>query len=158
VTSEPDGLVGLLPALRYRLEGFRLQLPPLRKRTDLAALALRFVRSVRPGARISEAGLARLAAHDWPGNLHELRAIVTQAMLVCPDEVLEPRDLDALLPAIRDEPAAECCAQCAGVPWKESQCHAIRATVQRYEGNISLAARALGMSRTTIYKHLGVQD
>ncbi len=157
VTSEPDGLAGLLPALRYRLEGFRLVLPPLRNRGDLAALALRFAISVRPEARISEAALVRLAAHAWPGNLHELRAIITQAMLICPDAVLEARDLESLLPAIGGEAPAECCPQCAGVPWKESQCQTIRAMVQRHEGNVSLAARALGMSRTTIYKHLGEQ-
>ncbi|MBJ2151795.1 sigma-54-dependent Fis family transcriptional regulator [Paracoccus sp. IB05] len=155
VTSEAGGLAGLLPALRYRLEGFRLELPPLRKRADLAALALRFARSVRAEARISETALARLAAHDWPGNLHELRATVIQAMLGSTDGVLEVTDFDALLPQPAAVPVADCCSQCTGVPWKESQCQAIRTAVQRHEGNVSLAARALGMSRTTIYKHLG---
>ncbi|WP_192931216.1 sigma-54-dependent Fis family transcriptional regulator [Gemmobacter serpentinus] len=155
VTSDPDGLAGLLPALRYRLEGFRLDLPPLRQRGDLAALALRFARAVRPGARISDAAMARLGAHDWPGNLHELRASVTQAVLTCADGLLEPHDLNGLLPVQVQPVPAPCCRQCAGIPWKESQCQTIRASVQHHDGNITLAARALGMSRTTIYKHLG---
>lgn len=156
-TSAPSALSGLLPALRYRLEGFRLDLPPLRLRSDLAALAQRFARSVRPDARMTEAALARLAAHDWPGNLHELRAIVLQAMLMRPEGALEAQDFDPLLPGAPVRPVssgATCCAQCAGVPWKADQCQNIRTVVARHEGNVSRAARVLGMSRTTIYKHL----
>ena len=152
VTSDAAGLTGLTPGLRYRLEGFRLEMPPLRQRSDLAALARRFARSIRSETRLSDGALARLASYDWPGNLHELRGIMTQAMLVCSGDVLEARDFDMLLPAAR---ATDCCSQCSGVLWKESQCQTIRSTVQRHEGNVSLAARMLGMSRTTIYKHLG---
>ncbi|WP_158212572.1 sigma-54-dependent Fis family transcriptional regulator [Haematobacter missouriensis] len=155
-TSDPKGFSGLLPALRYRLEGFRLDLPPLRARADLAALAQRFARGARDGARLTDAALARLADHPWPGNLHELRAAVAQAVLMCADAVIDAAAFDGLLPRPRAQtpPAADCCAQCADVPWKAQQCQLVRATVLRLDGNVSKAARNLGMSRTTVYKHL----
>ena len=158
-TSAATALTTLLPALRYRLEGFRLDLPALRARGDFAALALRIAHSIRSEARLSEAVLARLAAYDWPGNLHELRAIITQAMLMRPEGELQVQDIDSLLPHLPVSPPEQlrdCCAQCEGVPWKERQCRSIRETVARQNGNVSQAARMLGMSRTTIYKHLVV--
>lgn len=154
-SSEPAAAQALLPALRFRLEGFRLDLPPLRLRSDLEPLALRFARAQRPGFRMTAGALARLRAHDWPGNLHELRAVMTQAALLCADGPAEMSDFDRLLPeAPQVCPPGAACGQCAPVPWKAQQCQAIRDTVARHDGNVSAAARVLGMSRTTVYKHL----
>jgi transcriptional regulator of acetoin/glycerol metabolism len=154
-TSAPEGLSGLSPAMRYRLEGFRLDLPPLRARSDLAALALRFGRAIRPDLALTQAALDRLAAHDWPGNLHELRAVISQAALTSPEGACDAGDFDGLLPeTAAPVPQGACCAQCAGVAWKAKQCREIRAVVTRLGGNVSQAARQLGMSRTTLYKHL----
>lgn len=144
----------LLPALRYRVDGLRISLPPLRERTDLAALALRFARSVRPGIEMARGVAERLAAHDWPGNLNELRALVTQAVLRRDEGDFQVSDLDGLLSAmIVSEADYGVCDQCTGVPWKEHQCGKIRRTLDRHKGNVAATARALGMSRTTVYKH-----
>ncbi len=154
-TTRAGAVSALLPALRYRLEGFRLELPPLRLRSDLEPLALRFARGVRADFRLTPAALARLRAHDWPGNLHELRAVMTQAALMRAEGAAEVADFDMLLPEpAPEEPVGEVCPQCAPVPWKARQCRTIRDTVARHAGNVSQAARALGMSRTTVYKHL----
>ena len=91
----------LLPSLRYRLDGLRIVLPPLRDRADLAALTLRFARSVRPGIGLGDGVVERLATHDWPGNVNELRTVITQAALRRDDDVLLSIDLDDLLPAVR---------------------------------------------------------
>lgn len=145
----------LLPALRYRIDGLRIALPPLRDRADLNALALRFAQSVRPGIALAEDAAACLKAHDWPGNMNELRAVVTRAALRGDGNTLRARDLEELLPALLEKEAEPGpCRQCAGVPWKEQQCRTIQRTVSRHGGNVSAAARALGMSRTTVYKHL----
>lgn len=154
VSATTGGTSGLLPALRHRLEGFRLALPPLRQRGDIGALALRFARAARPGFHLSPDALARLKSHDWPGNLHELRAVMLQAALTCTGDLCTARDFDGLLPEAAAVGAGGCCPQCAPVPWKAQQCAAIRATVARLDGNVSRAGRELGMSRTTIYKHL----
>lgn len=150
-----DAAAELLPALRYRLEGFRLELPPLRARGDLEALALRFLRTVRPDARLTPDALARLRRHNWPGNLHELRSVMAQAALMRSQGACEAADFDGLLPRTeRIVPSADACPRCAGVPWKARRCQTIRSMVAQQGGNVSRAARQLGMSRTTVYNHL----
>jgi len=145
----------LIPALRFRVEALRINLPPLRERSDIAALARRIARSVRPGIELGDGVAERLAAHDWPGNLNELRAVITQAALWRDADTLLWADLDGILPDMKAAGAASgACDQCAGVPWKEQQCCSIRHAVERHRGNVTAAARALGMSRTTVYKHM----
>ncbi|MGB1415551.1 MAG: helix-turn-helix domain-containing protein, partial [Paracoccaceae bacterium] len=46
------------------------------------------------------------------------------------------------------------CKSCVGTSWKEELCRAVQKVVAENDGNVSEAARQLGMSRTTIYKHL----
>jgi transcriptional regulator of acetoin/glycerol metabolism len=144
----------LLPALRYRIEGFSILLPPLRDRSDLDALARRFVHAQGEGFEIDPSALNLLARHDWPGNLHELRSIIAKAVIQAAGSKLHAEDFAPLLPnSYTPQHVVEACPQCAGVPWKESQCRAIRDAV-RQTGGIAQAARALGISRTTIYRHL----
>lgn len=147
----------LLPALRFRIEGFSIQLPPLRDRSDMDALARRFVRAQDDRADIDSDALYLLGRHDWPGNLHELRSVIAQAVLRASGLCLTVEDFGGLVPVAAEPLAhAAACPQCAGVPWKESQCRSIRDTV-RQSGGIAQAARTLGISRTTIYKHLLAQ-
>lgn len=152
--SEPETAGRLLPGLRYRIAGLTIELPPLRQRSDLAALARRFARRQDAELDIDPGAMDLLSRHDWPGNLHELRSVITRAAQSCEGGTVTIRDLRHFLP---DNPATEAqdlvCARCAGVPWKESQCRSIRNAV-RQTGGIAKAARRLGISRTTIYKHL----
>ncbi len=138
--------------LRFRLEGYLLILPPLRERSDFAALVLRFLAASDRKLRIRSSALARLAAYDWPGNIHELRGVLARAETRCSGDELDVDDLDGL-PDCRPtrEPV---CPACAGSAWKEQQCRAIRGLVATDGGSISKVARQLGVSRTTIYKHL----
>lgn len=144
-------LVGLL---QYRLMAGCFTLPPLRNRTDVTALAARFALASRAGATLSAEAAHLLATHDWPGNLHELRAVVEEAALRRTQGAIMAEDLTGLLPA---RPAGETfvpCPLCATVPWKADQCRNIQIMVQRHGGNVSKAALEMGMSRTTVYKHL----
>lgn len=144
----------LLPALRYRIEGFSVHLPPLRDRSDLGALARRFVRSHDASGEIDVEAIDLLGRYSWPGNLHELRSIIAQVAMRASDSRLGAKDFAPLLPETAGPvQTGESCPQCQGVPWKESQCRAIRVAV-RDAGGIAQAARNLRMSRTTIYKHL----
>lgn len=145
----------LMPALRYRIEGFSILLPPLRDRSDLDALVRRFVRTQGgEGFDIDPSALTLLARHDWPGNLHELRSIITKAVMQAAGPKLHVEDFAPFLPInYSPQQSIEACPQCSGVPWKESQCRVIRDAVRQH-GGIAQAARTLGISRTTIYKHL----
>lgn len=83
--------------LYYRLQVLEVRLPPLRDRIeDLPALADFFAGQLAPGRLVefSEAALARLAGHDWPGNLRELRNVVSFALTAAAGgRSLEPRHL-----------------------------------------------------------------
>lgn len=77
--------------LFHRLAGFELGLPPLRERcADIPALARRFLDELAAelGPRtIDPAALARLACHDWPGNVRQLRNVVRRAAVDCADHI-----------------------------------------------------------------------
>ncbi|MCG2593175.1 sigma-54 dependent transcriptional regulator [Ramlibacter sp. XY19] len=86
--------------LLYRLNVLTLHMPSLReRRTDIAQLALHFLRSAaaqwqKPVPALSAAALQKLLAHDWPGNVRELKNVVERGVLMCPGGVLGPADID----------------------------------------------------------------
>ena len=126
--------------------------PPLRQRSDLAALVLRLLVGNDRARHITPKAMDRLAAHVWPGNIHELRAVLARADLRCAGGQIDVDDLDDL-PDGDDRPLSVCPA-CTGNVWKEQQCRSVRDLVSREGGGISKAVRQLGPSCTTIYTHL----
>lgn len=129
--------------LYYRIAEYTVSLPPLRERADLPAL-LRQMWASQPGPALPPAIEAELAAYAWPGNYRQLSAVLrTLKVLAGPDGVVE-RDM---LPAdIRDQaPAAAADLQAV----TES---AIQAALAAHGGNVSRAARALGVHRSTLYR------
>ena len=86
--------------LYYRLNVLPIRLPALRERlTDIEALAETLLddiarRSGLAAKSLSADALDRLAAHDWPGNIRELRNVLEQAALMTDEVVLRPLDLD----------------------------------------------------------------
>ncbi len=138
--------------LRFRLEGYLLILPPLRERSDFTALVLRLLATQDRRLQITPSALGRLAAHDWPGNIHELRGVLERAEARCLGESIGIDDIDGL-PDSRPL-LAPVCPACEGSVWKEQQCRSIRSLVNTHGGSISKVARQLGVSRTTVYKHL----
>jgi len=134
--------------LYYRLAGFAIELPPLAARRDFAAIVRHALAAVAPGTAITDAAIDRLAARPWPGNVRELQAELRRAAAevdaACLDETM------FALPAA----AADVCPDCANHPLDAARCRRIHAAVTAAGGNISVASRSLGISRTTIYKHL----
>lgn len=144
----------LLAGLRYRLESAVITLPPLRERDDLEALARHFAREVRPDCALAPEATALLQRHDWPGNLRELRAVLVRAAARAQAATITAADVAPFLPPRRHGGVTpEACPHCAGIPWKEDRCRAIRAAVARC-GSVTGAARDLGMSRTTVHRNM----
>jgi transcriptional regulator of acetoin/glycerol metabolism len=143
--------------LYYRLAGLVLTLPPLRERSDLEMLAERILAAVSGGElRVSTAARARLRAHDWPGNIRELRHVLHRAAQFAEHGVVEAQDL--MLPDAGRRFAAG-----GGVPAPERETSgiieraerdAIEATMTALRGDINLCARQLGISRATLYRKL----
>jgi DNA-binding NtrC family response regulator len=145
--------------LFYRLNVITVTLPPLRERREdvpalaaslletLAAEAGRLVPSLAPDA------LAALTAHDWPGNVRELRNVLERALVVSAAPVLHAADL-ALDAASR--PAAP-----AGDTLEDVERRHVVDTLERLDGNVTRAARRLGIDRATLYHKIhkwGLRD
>ena len=135
--------------LLYRLNTVCAQLPPLRQRRDLAAAACSLLATLDIGATITDEALQHLAGHTWPGNFRELRSVLTRALLGRAgghqDSHLGLRDVARVLPAAAP-PGASVLQQGAS--------ELVRREYERSGGSVSQTARALGVSRTTVYRHL----
>jgi len=165
--------------LALRLSGLVLRLPPLRERTDLPALARAMLADARagdgPGAEpvLSPALLDLLARHPWPGNLRQLSSVLRTALALAAGEpVVTPAHLSGdFLESFGAASAAADAAHpntgvsatatatnkthpAAGGTLEESEARAIRAALDAAQGNVSRAARQLGISRNTIYRKL----
>ncbi len=84
--------------LYHRLSQITLTVPALRsRREDIAPLARYFLAQQDPHMRFSDAALAALARHSWPGNIRELRNVVTKAAILAQSSVIAPEDLPLAL-------------------------------------------------------------
>ena len=152
--------------LYYRLNGLTLRLPPLRERSDLPHLLERELRALAPERSICIAPdlLRALQAYRWPGNLRQLiNALRTTCALLDADEdTISWEHLpDDLLQALRHphadaEDAAPGTAPEAALSadLRTQSRQAIERTVAQCAGNLSEAARLLGISRNTLYRRL----
>jgi DNA-binding NtrC family response regulator len=138
--------------LLFRLNTIEIRLPPLRDRPeDIRALADHFL--ARHAARYRKAvagfepeALATLLAHPWPGNVRELDHTLERAVLMTQGPLIRPGDLGlrgAGGPARLDELTLE-----------EVERVLIRKALERHEGNVSQAAKSLGLSRSALYRRL----
>ena len=154
--------------LYYRLNGLTLHLPPLRARSDFAALTAHILRALgaAPHLAPSAALLARLAAYHWPGNLRQYtNALRTALALHSPEEpCLDwqhlPDDLHADLQTTTARCSAGAQAAAALTPARTGQKladmsrAAMEQALQDTQGNWSAAARQLGISRQTLYRKM----
>ncbi|HMV68910.1 MAG TPA: sigma-54 dependent transcriptional regulator, partial [Myxococcota bacterium] len=129
--------------LYYRLAVLTVRLPSLRERPDdLPKLVAAILERHHAGARIRPAALAMLRTHGWPGNVRELRNVLTRAVVLGGD----PIDVAHLQfnAWSGEEPRAE------EAPRGDDERALLLDTLARFEGNRTLAARALGIPRTSL--------
>jgi len=145
--------------LYYRISGLNLELPPLRERSDKAAMFQRiwaYHREAQQTAGLSQAVLSLFERHPWPGNLRQLSSVLQIALAMADDQPILPEhlpdDFFADLQAINtQETLTEQAALSA--PSDDDLASALQACA----GNISQLARRLGLSRNTLYKRLREQ-
>ncbi len=140
--------------LYYRLCGLRVELPPLRERSDREALIDRLVAEQDPTATLSAEARARLLAYPWPGNLRQLHSVMQTALaLRRPGGPVTLADLPDGVAAATGALASESLASATDLRTVEQR-H-IEAALTEHGGNVSRAARALGISRSTLYRRIG---
>jgi two-component system response regulator HydG len=141
--------------LFYRLSVVTIRIPPLRDRdNDALLLADRFLRFyakrfAKPCRGLTRMAKQAIAEHDWPGNVRELQNAIERAVILAPGELIDVGDLagDVARAAERGVTAAELAA--IADP-KER----IKTAIRRASGNREVAARALGVSRTTLWRRM----
>ncbi len=131
--------------LFYRLNVFTLRLPPLRdRREDVPVLAEHLLRraSIRTGKEvlsITPDAMDALMAHAWPGNVRELENVLESAVVRCHEGMVDLPDL----PPGLSGPAP------AGSPAESER---VRTALHRAAGSVTLAAKLLGVHRTTLWR------
>lgn len=139
--------------LYYRINGVRIQLPALRDRNDVMALCRFFLtRENLSHVQISEALEQLLSEYHWPGNIRQLEMVVRviAAVIEPGQKLLEVTDLpDSLLEELRAEEEAG-----SGLSIRDKEEELIRRAMAEHEGNVSAAARELGVSRATLYRKI----
>jgi transcriptional regulator of acetoin/glycerol metabolism len=131
--------------LLYRLDTVRVRLPPLRQRRDFADAALTVLRRLDARAAIADDAIDRLQAHGWPGNFRELRSVLTRALLACGGHPISAANVDHLLPTTQ---------RVAASALQQAAAETIRREYERTGHSVSQTSRNLGISRTTVYRHL----
>lgn len=141
--------------LYYRINGLRVELPPLRKRDDFDALVGHLMRAEaggRPLPALSPGAAEMLRRHHWPGNIRELQQVLRLGMAlaehgrIAPEHL--PRDLLRPAPAERDDGVAP------QTTLEHAELEAIRGALERNRRNLSATARELGIARATLYRKL----
>ncbi len=138
--------------LLFRLNTIEIHLPPLRqRREDVLALAEFFLgrhaaRYRKPLGGFEPEALAALESHSWPGNVRELDHTLERAVLMAQGPLLRAGDL-----GLR---GASGPARLEDLPLEEVERVLIRKALERHEGNVSQAAKALGLSRSALYRRL----
>jgi len=139
----------------YRIHTVDLLVAPLRKREgDISLLASHFCKIYgekyfKPHVSISDKALAKLAEYPFPGNVRELQYSIERAVIMCENDTLEPGDL-IFLPL--ESPLTE--TENKDLTLSSVEKNTILKVIEKNNGNISKAARELGITRTALYRRL----
>jgi DNA-binding NtrC family response regulator len=155
--------------LYYRIAAARLRIPPLRERPqDIAVLAHGFAaaaaaRTGKAAPEFAPALLERLQAYRWPGNVRELRNVIDAMVALAESDRLDVADLPSELTpesspgiasAMEATAASTALAPTLKAELRAAERAAILAKVEACGGNLTEAARRLGIARSTLYLRL----
>jgi len=139
--------------LLFRLNTVEIHLPPLRERRgDIAVLALHFLshyasRYGRAIRGLDPSALQSLMQYGWPGNVRELEHTLERAVLMCRSDQIQPGDLGLGLQRSQAQNLED-------LSLESVETILIRKALQRFQGNVSQAAEALGLSRGALYRRM----
>jgi two-component system, NtrC family, response regulator AtoC len=137
--------------LMFRLAGIRIEIPPLRERgDDITLLAYHFLGDIgrrygRGGLKIHPEAEASLLRHTWPGNVRELRNVVEQAVLLTVGDLVMAGDL-----TLREPPRLVSDQHSGTKTLEDAERAMIIQVLKGAEGNVTVAARTLGVTRDTL--------
>lgn len=138
--------------LLYRLNTIHIEVPPLRERgKDITELAEYFIRKFaarynKPKLQLSQAAAEKLLSYLWPGNIRELQHTIEKAVILSDGPVLKP-EVFLFKPMNTSKIKAD-------ITLEEMEKQLIAGVLLKAEGNLSLAAQKLGVTRQTLYNKI----
>ncbi len=163
VSRDPHELLGgrtLREELYYRLSVMIIELPPLRDRKEDLPLLVEHVleqinhQSSRPIREVEPEVWRLLDHHDWPGNVRELRHVIESAAAASPDARLHAGDVAAVMRCGRGGPASAPEPRRLDDMMAEIERKAILEALARANGQRSLAAKLINISRSRLYRRM----
>lgn len=142
--------------LLYRINTVEIKVPSLRERIeDLPELIDHFIKIYSrkynmSSKRVSSSTMKRLEKHNWPGNIRELQHAVERAVIMSDSNVMEPNDF--FLSQMEENKAAHMSSSTMNL--EETEKMLIRKVIDKHGGNISKAAKELGLTRASLYRRL----
>jgi DNA-binding NtrC family response regulator len=138
--------------LMYRLNTIHIHVPPLRERgDDVEWLAVYFLKQYekryhKKNLKLSSAAVRKLSRYQWPGNVRELQHTIEKAVILAGDDILSPEDFDfGNVYSSIDETIGTL---------EQMEQRLIKAALDKYHDNLTMAAKQLGVSRQTLYNKL----
>ena len=146
--------------LIYRINTVEIMMPPLRKRgSDIILLARHFAKlysnkymKITPD--FDKKAMEKLLSYNYPGNVRELQYTIESAVIMADEEVLQPKDLifsPLEMPSVSENEPAE-------LKLSAIEKNTILKVIEKHNGNITKAAKELGLTRTALYRRLSKYD
>ncbi len=146
--------------LIYRINTVEITVPPLRKRdNDIILLARHFSKLysrkyMKPSLELDTNAMEKLLNYHYPGNVRELQYIIERAVIMSDGDILEAKDL--LFSPIESSAAIE--DDSGATKLSDVEKNTILRVIEKHNGNITRAAKELGLTRTALYRRLSKYD
>jgi DNA-binding NtrC family response regulator len=146
--------------LIYRINTVEIMMPPLRKRDDdIILLAKHFAKLysnkyMKPSPEFDKKAVEKLLSYNYPGNVRELQYTIERAVIMADENVLQTKDLifsPLETPSISNNEPAE-------LKLSAIEKNTILKVIEKHNGNITKAAKELGLTRTALYRRLSKYD
>lgn len=143
--------------LLFRINTIEIVLPPLRERLeDIELLYQHFIATFerkynKTKLETDSATLKKLRQYHWPGNIRELENSVERAVIMCDDDVIHPDDF-ILSAQMNNQQLFQ------SFNLAEVERHLIQQAIEKHQGNLSQAAKELGLTRSSLYRRLEKHD
>ncbi len=146
--------------LIYRINTVEIMMPPLRKRgSDIILLARHFARLysnkyMKITPEFDKKAMEKLLSYNYPGNVRELQYTIERAVIMADEEVLQPKDIifsPLETPSVSENEPAE-------LKLSAIEKNTILKVIEKHNGNITKAAKELGLTRTALYRRLSKYD
>jgi two-component system response regulator HydG len=145
--------------LLYRVNTVEIPLPPLRERQEDIPLLVEYFLNIychkykKPVKKVGAAALKKLSAYHWPGNVRELQHAIERAVILSETQVLQPEDFFFSFSQVTKE-SKDASLEFDSYNLEDVEKAVISRVMDMYKGNISKAARELGLTRTSLYRRM----